>query len=232
MARNKKLKDYFNLGMRKLKHRKGFGVHSPFAFAIITEVIEEKLPYYAYRTMQSIYTKQAPTSYKVACLLHRLTNRFQCRTIVQVACDGGFTMLPILLADSRNRLITVASEELQAETEKRMDLLHVKREQYGFLRDLSMLEENKKYDMIVINDNPFNQNDAEAAAEELVEWTLNHMHEETLIFVKGIKPRQSMELFWDRLCDRDEISITMDLYDHGLGVVKQNFFKQHYIVAF
>ena len=104
MGAKKKLKEYLSKGVRKLKHRKGFGVHSPFAYSIITEVIEEKLPYYAYRRMQRTYTKQAPVSFKVACLVLRLANRFRCRHAVEIVSDGGYTLLPLVLSDSRLRV--------------------------------------------------------------------------------------------------------------------------------
>ena len=69
MSTKKKLKDYISKGVRKLKHRKGYGVHSPFAYAVITEVIEEKCPYYAYQKMMKLYPKDGPVKFKVATLL-------------------------------------------------------------------------------------------------------------------------------------------------------------------
>jgi len=35
----------------RLRHGRGFGVHSPFAFRFITECLREQLPYYAYDTI-------------------------------------------------------------------------------------------------------------------------------------------------------------------------------------
>ena len=232
MVNNKKLKDYFNLGMRKLKHRKGFGVHSPFAFSIITEMIEEKLPYYAYRTMQPIYNKQAPISFKVACLLLRIANRFRCRTFAEVSCNGGYSMLPILLTDRKNHISSLANQQAQKEVLNRLALFQISSSQYSFIDSLNKIDGQETFDMLVINDNPFVQNDPQKAAVQLVEWTMQHIHQDTIIFVSGIQPRQKLELYWDMLCDRDDISITMDLYNSGLAIIKPNFFKQHYIVAF
>lgn len=236
MTNKKKLKDYFNLGMRKLKHRKGFGVHSPFAFSIITQVIEEKLPYYAYHRMQTLYRKQAPIPFKVACLLFRLANRFKCRTIVELGCDGGYTMLPLLLSDSRNRLCTQAPDEMQHEITSRLSLFKIPAERITFTEDITAIDAAEKYDMIVINQDPFapakTNNKIDVEAEKLVQWVMTHAKEDSLIFVNGIQPRQRLEQFWDLLCDRDDVSITMDLYNNGLAILKPRFFKQHYIVAF
>lgn len=33
---------------RCLRHRRGFGIHSPFAFSFVTEVLAQRLPYYGY----------------------------------------------------------------------------------------------------------------------------------------------------------------------------------------
>ena len=236
MANKKKLKDYFNLGMRKLKHRKGFGVHSPFAFSIITEVIEEKLPYYAYSTMQPVYGKQATIPFKAACLLFRLVNRFKCKNIAQLGCDGGYTILPLLMADSRNRIYTIASTEEQEEVLSRLSLFQISPERIIWTRPTENLTNDTKYDMIMVSHNPFTSSKGGKATDEetnrLLEWVLSHSKEETLIFVNGILPRQELEIFWDTLCDRDDITITMDLYNNGFAILKPRFYKQHYIVSF
>ena len=232
MANNKKIKEYFKLGMRKLKHRKGFGVHSPFAFSIITEVIEEKLPYYAYQQMQPIYTKQAPIPFKNACLLFRLANRFRCRSFADITADCGYSMLPLLLVDRRNKVTAITDKNKWEEIARRTELFHISDAQYHLTSGIEDIEENCVFDMLTITENPFKHLDPEVAASQLLEWVLKHTHPESLIFVNGIQPRQPLELFWDRLCDNDEVSITMDLYNNGLAIFKPHFFKQHYIVSF
>ena len=101
---NKKpLKDYIKKSVRKIKYRKGFGVHSPFAFSLITEVIEEKTPYYAYSVLQKLYNQKTVIPYKLSTLLLRLSNRFHARNILEIGSDGGQSALPIILTDSRNK---------------------------------------------------------------------------------------------------------------------------------
>ena len=87
----KKIKDYINKGVRHIKHRKGFGVHSPFAYSITTDVIEERNQYYASSAMKRIYAQNAPISFKYACLLLRLANRFRSRQILEVHNDAGYS---------------------------------------------------------------------------------------------------------------------------------------------
>lgn len=232
MVNNKKIKDYFKLGMRKLKHRKGFGVHSPFAFSFITEVIEEKIPYYCYNTMQPLYGKQAPIPFKIACLLLRVANRFHFRTFAEIGCDGGYSMLPILLTDSRNHIYSTIQAGKQEEVRSRLKLFNVKESQFSFVEHPSEFGDEEKFDMLVVNSNPFAQTGPLTAATQLTEWILSHSHEGSVIFVKGIQPKQPLELAWDIICDREDVSITMDLFNNGIAILKPNFYKQHYIVSF
>lgn len=239
MANPKKLKDYLKLGMRKLKHRKGFGVHSPFAYAIITEVIEEKLPYYAYRRMQRTYDRNSSIPFKVACLLLRLANRFRVRNAAEIGCDGGFSILPLILTDTQLQVRTYASAEAETQAKSRLAWLPARIQQVSFLSQLSDLDAAAPYDMLVINENPFLQTvskptpeELDASAAQLLDWVMAHVTDNTVIFVHGILPRHRLESFWDSLCDRDDVSITMDLYDFGLAILKPRFFKQHYIVSF
>lgn len=236
----KKLKEYLTRSVRKLKHRKGFGVHSPFAYGIITEVIEEKLPYYAYHRMQRTYDKQSPISFKVACLLHRLANRFHCRNVAEVKCDRGFSILPLLLLDTRLHVTTLADSATQRIAEaSTLGWLPRRIPQISFVQQIEQFDAGAPYDMILISGNPFEPADGKptpeqqaVASAQLVDWIMTHSQDDTVIFVHGIQQGQPQELFWDSLCDRDDVSITMDLFNYGLAILKPRFFKQHYIVSF
>lgn len=241
MGAKKKLKEYLSKGVRKLKHRKGFGVHSPFAYAIITEVIEEKLPYYAYRSMQRIYVKHVPISFKVACLLLRLANRFHCRNAAEIVCDGGYTLLPLLLTDSRMKVTSLADSVTQTRAEFNLSMFPNSANQVTYVDRLEQFDEAGPFDFIAVNINPYEDPEAvkqksfkpsAVYAQQFVEWLMAHTKDDTVIFVRGIQPGRPNEIFWDQLCDRDDISITMDLFDYGLAILKPRFFKQHYVVSF
>lgn len=56
--------------LRRIRHRCGYGVHSPFAFQFITEVLYTNLPYYVYDELD----KELPMSdmFRVRKILHML----------------------------------------------------------------------------------------------------------------------------------------------------------------
>lgn len=226
-AKSAKIKDYIKKGVRRIKHRRGFGVHSPFAYRIIDEVIEEKIPYYAYQPMQKVYHKQAPISAKVAFLMFRLANRFQCRNILEVGCDGGYTLLPLAVVDSRNKLYSVSTAEEERLTLQRLSYFRGTKERVSFVNTVAQLPSDYVADMIVINAIP-----QEMHVSDFVAWIMSHISEQGVMIVKGIQPGRQHEEFWDILADRDDVEVTMDLYDFGLAIRRPRFFKQHYIVSF
>jgi hypothetical protein len=223
----RKLKDYIRKGVRKIKHRKGYGVHSPFAYAVITEVIEERNAYYAYQRMRRLYPKGGVLPFKVACLLFRLANRFRVRTVLEIGCDGGYSLLPLLLVDSHNQVTSVATACQRGETERHLTAFHGSLNRVGFAESLPSLPDDYVADMVVVNGLPDGMD-----PQIFLGWIQQHTHEQSLFFVRGIQPGHQLEQFWDGVCECDRIEVTMDLYDYGLAIRRPHFFKQHYVVSF
>ena len=78
---------FFNplVWLRRFRHRKGYGVHSPFAFGFITGVVYESTPYYAYEELVGMHPwwMRLPGFRPIArCrLLFRLANFAEARTV-------------------------------------------------------------------------------------------------------------------------------------------------------
>ena len=64
--------------IRRFRHRQGYGVHSPFAFHFLQDIVYEKAPYYAYRELDShLVWSQRLRQRRGLRLLFRLSNYAQ-----------------------------------------------------------------------------------------------------------------------------------------------------------
>lgn len=194
--------------LSRFRNRCGYGVHSPFAFSLITDVIYEKTPYYAFRTLVDEQKKQIRLNgwtkggRKVNHLLFRLVNRMQPQSIVEV----GF------LSDS--------SLFLQAAKPSA---------DYLFASDLSelFLESGASVHFLYLNNdkNP-------ALMEEVFHICANRASTDSLFVIKGIGYSRAMRSLWKRLEKDERVGITFDLYDVGLLFFDETKIKQHYTVNF
>ena len=84
--------------LSRFRYRCGYGVHSPFAFSLITDVIYEKIPYYSYSSLKKEQKKMirergwTKGSQKVNRFLFRLVNRVQPDTIIEVGRPSSTTL--------------------------------------------------------------------------------------------------------------------------------------------
>ena len=60
MNRENRLSTRFFRWLRRWRHRCGYGVHSPFAFSLISGVIYESAPYYAYAALRKGVRARTP----------------------------------------------------------------------------------------------------------------------------------------------------------------------------
>ena len=76
---------------KRFRHRCGYGVHSPSDFFLITSIIYERSPYYAYRTLKKRGFSNYLPHYrrKVNRLLFRLVNYFRPKSLIEVGIGNG-----------------------------------------------------------------------------------------------------------------------------------------------
>lgn len=112
------LKLYCN-ALGRLRHSKGFGIHSPFAFSFVLRVLREKCAYYAYadiaarrRLAQKLIApglkgSDSPRiiSLKNARMLFRIVCYFNPKNIVQIGTSYGVSTSAALDVSTSSRLI-------------------------------------------------------------------------------------------------------------------------------
>lgn len=194
--------------LSRFRYRCGYGVHSPFAFSLITDVIYEKQPYYAYRSLALEQKKMSKErrwhkgTQKINRLLFRLVNRVQPSTIVEVG------------------RLSVSSLYLQSAKPSAG---------YLFASDLSelFLDADVPVDFLYLNDyrNP-------DLVKEAFRVCAQRTTPQSLFVVYGITYSKRMKTLWRELQNDERVGITFDLYDAGLLFFDKTKIKQHYMINF
>jgi len=102
--------------LRRYSRSKGFGIHSPFAFNFVLQVLREHCPYYAYEAITkrrrqaldlALEVSRRPRiiSLKNAKMLFRIVCRFRPHTILQCGVSYGVSSTVMLDVDSSYRLM-------------------------------------------------------------------------------------------------------------------------------
>lgn len=194
----------------RFRHRCGYGVHSPFAFNLITQVIYESTPYYKYNDLAREQKNLAPQkdkhwlyeSKKIKRLLFRLVNYTQPRTIV----DAG--------------RLAASALYLRAGKEGA---------DYTSASDLSelFLESGVPVDFLYLHDYRRPQ-----FVEEVFRICAARTSKTSIFVIEGIRYTSPMHALWKRMKQDERAGITFDLYDLGILFFDKTMIKQDYIVNF
>lgn len=194
----------------RFRHRRGYGVHSPFAFDFITHVLYEHTPYYKYKDLRADEKRLKRAkgsdwlyeSVKVKRLLFRLVNYAQPATVV----DAG------RLAASSLYLKAACG---QADYVGAADLSELFLEA-GIPVDFLYLHDYRRPDFV----------------EKVFNVCVGRATERSLFVVEGICYTPAMRALWKRLRHVERVGITFDLYDLGILFFDKSRTKQDYIVNF
>jgi len=227
---------------RKLRYRKGYGVHSPFIYNLITKVIEEKTPYYVFDDIENFrnellsnenplktLTAQETQHKNYGALLFRLVNFFKCSNILQIGSSTGVMSLYLALPLRK-------SCECYALEERPNVLKYVQifAENYS-LKNLHLLEgdyaenllklkpENASFDFIFINTKGDSEKTNEAL--RLIE---TFIYQNTVMIIDNIRRSKAMKKIWQETKNRPDVRLTIDLFSLGLVFFNTQLYKQHH----
>ncbi len=229
---------------RCIRYRKGFGVHSPFVFNLITKVIEEKCSYYSFYDIELLrkqllqtrsigeIVKRESIRPKHGALLFRLTNYFKSKNILQIGTTMGLSTLYLTSYATGLRCIAMenvpefAAIDRQAFDKEGRNPVDLR---IGNNKDLlpQALNDINSLDFVFFNTLYEQQNNL---------WLFNecmkYAHNDTVFVIEGIKASRKMRELWEEICACPEVTVTLDLYSLGIVLFNKKLHKRDYIVYF
>lgn len=213
---------------RRFPCRHGHGIHSPFAFDLITSVLYGRYHYYAYEELCKARGRipgNLPRYPKrVDEMLFRLVNRFQPKLVVEVGTGSGLSIRYMAAAKRNARYMAMGGEHDEAVAA----LLKEAGVEYRHSADKALIADFKDWmrnissvDLLHIAHTPM----YEAVFEE----TLKHVSSRSLVIVEGIYESKARQAWWKRVVADSRTRVTFDLYEIGLVFFDTSRPKQHYI---
>ena len=223
---------------RRLFCRKGYGVHSPFVFDLITNVIEDKSAYYAYHDISLIRKQLTQNNTFIHCkgkritvkkavqrdgisqkegeFLFRLTNHYKPRSILAIGSSLGLTPLYLGKYDSTAHCITLESEPDFAEmathllSKETNPSLQIRTGAYH--ESVSdAISQLKQIDCIFAD-----KNVRISDLDVFFNHCLSFIHDHTFCVLAGIRSSSEKYRYWKQLSQHPQITVAVDLFQMGL----------------
>ncbi len=189
----------------RIRHRCGYGIHSPFAFSFVTGVVYERGVYYAYAPLHALRQKTpGMLREKDDRLLFRLINASGARTAL-VCGDSLETTLFYLQAGRKTADMQVVSGEDMADVEV-------------------ALRRWPDVDFVYM--------DVKNGWPEIFKRALEQADERAMLVVRGIHRDKKSLAAWRSVIADSRLRVTFDLYDFGIAFTEARFNKEHYVVNY
>ena len=223
--------------------RGGYGVHSPFVFDLITNVIEDKYAYYSYEKFNVVRKQLKEDIRKIKCknrrytvkevfrkfcfskhegrLLFRLANHFQSRTIYVVGCDLG--LMPLYLNSwSKSTHCVVFETEQEPATIARNVVEKYSSALVEILYTFNPEDfNNSSFDLIVwgkqfSNSPEEKENNYSTFSIEAFNRLLPFIKKNSIMVISEINASRKNKDTWRKVCAANEVTVTLDLYSLGI----------------
>jgi hypothetical protein len=213
----------------------GYGVHSPFVFDLITNVIEEKRRYYCYEMFDNIRFQLKRESCRIKCgdreltirqalnrfdfsvkgheLLFRLANRFRPEKILVAGSCLGLTPLYITAYSKNANCIVFEPEPSVAVIARNM----IKKYAHSSINIYENIPH--EFDIPALNNLDFivwGKTETGFFSLNAFEYILRYVMDGSVMIISGINASHADKRTWKALCTHPKVSVTLDLYSFGI----------------
>jgi predicted O-methyltransferase YrrM len=245
---------------RGIRYRRGFGVHSPFVFNLISKVIDERNPYYSFENIELvrlgfkfdetiiqykdiISQKNKKTSIgnaiykntlssKKGALLFRLANYFKAKNILQIGSGMGIPTLYLTSYSSNINCLVLESEESFSDVAKRVIKKGSNKDIEVMTGEYTATLQETLLKLKNIDIVYFDTHKDSDTSYKLFEQCLKYTKANSIFIINGIKANKNSRELWKKICDNDKVTVSIDIYSMGIVVFNPKLHKKNYIVYF
>ncbi|MBO5787872.1 MAG: hypothetical protein J6R07_04275 [Bacteroidaceae bacterium] len=206
--------------INRKRHNRGFGIQSPSAFFFITQVLREKLPYYAYDRLDLIAECCNDMSAKRCRRLFRIANDVSPASAITVASATAACAIGSACSRIPKQFIS-NSKDTNPEVVRHLADCGCSRLCGNTLQLLKKcLEENKGAGLLYIGpcDNQ----------KELLKAAMEQTNKESVIIVEGIHRSKRHFEWWQQAISDPRTIVTYDMYSMGILFFNSERPKQNY----
>lgn len=236
------------------------GLHSPFVFDLYIEEISNNKQFYVFEEIEKLRHDLLTSFEKIKIndlgagksknslkkinqiassslskpskceLLFKLVNRFQPQNILEIGTSLGISTLYLATANKKTLVYTFEGSEatynIACENFKKLNIENIK----PILGDFNTTL------LPIINSLPtidfvyFDGNHQYTPTLEYFEWCLQKANENSVFIFDDIYWSAEMSKAWKEICAREDVKISIDLYDLGLVFFRNNQPKQHFVL--
>lgn len=226
----------------RFNRSKGYGVHSPFAFHFIRNVLREHCPYYAYNDIKSHRERAKKLSkceekklhiisYKNAKLIFRIACYFSPHTILQIGTTYGVSTTTLLKVSQQTKIILspgnnncndIVYHNITQQYQNRI------LSQNSFQEAANLYLDNIKSQPGFVLINIINNQDYNTATN-LINSIINGGG---VVIIRNLSHSQTMRQLWRDCCQSMTHGMSFSNYQIGIIVGHTHLPKQHFKLWF
>ncbi len=227
--------------LKRYRKSKGFGIHSPFAFSFVLNVLREQAAYYAYadiearrneaRRVKKLLKVRKPKmiSEKSARMMFRVANYFNPQKVLQLGSNFGVSAFSTLRVSSRSRMWLSGDGNGQDVAlvllQDLIDRIEVSRTSREAIADYEeAVGEGRPY--IVVNRVDANE------AQEVGEWLKALATREAVVVVRNIQHDDVVKSLWQQLQSSLTYGMTFTNGKMGIAVIEKKLPRQNFQLWF
>lgn len=202
--------------INRKRHNGGYGIQSPSSFFFVTQVLKERLPYYAYPTLDKVVggNRRKRRHFRE---LFRITNYHRPANCISIGSSIGACTMLLARPSVEHYAIAPAGMTACRQAllgEMGCHIIHPTEQLQAIMEKIGEIG------MLYI--------DATDEVHETVRAALPHTNKNSVIIVDGLNRSKRIQERWQQVVNDSATVVTYDMYSYGILLFDKERIKQHY----